>query len=186
MKRFQAAAPARLRVEEVDTALVLPQILRLRALAGRSVSLASDLTPWLEGQDMRATHWGIFRDAGLIATARLCCHASLDETADARLFHSLEDSLSGRVAVMSHCCVHPLAWDPRLEGALDEARIERARQLRLSNVLAVSESPRRIAALEAQGFDRLESPYPGRVGLVLQFVRKPQAQVVRLRVPSRR
>ena len=177
-----------LRVEEVDAPLVLPQILRLRALAGRCISLAPAVARWLDPRDphdLRAMHWGVFRGAELVAAARLCLQADVDELPDAALFHGFDVDLPEPVAVMSHCVVDARLRDMGLEGMLDAIRIERARQLRLGAVIAVARSPRRIVALEAQGFDALEPASDGRCGLVLHTVRKPRAQIIRMRVPSR-
>ena len=147
------------------------------------MSLAPDMTPWLDPLDARGMHWGVFCDAELVAAARLCVHTSLDERADAAPFRSRDFVLRGPVAVMSHCVVHPRLRALRLDHALDAARIERARQLQIGTVLAVTESATRIAALEAQGFVALGST-DGRCGLVLHLARKPDARVIRMRRPS--
>lgn len=176
-----AGSPSTLRIEEVDAGLVLPQILRLRATVGRRVSLAPDLTAWRDPLDTLAMHWGVFRATELVGAARLCVHAS----ADAAQLLSLGVEWRGPMAVMSHCVVHPCVRDLRLAGVLDAVRLERARQMRLGLVLAVAESPRRDAALQAQGFEPVPAAAGGPGGLTLQLAR-PCADVIRMPVRSRR
>ena len=184
--------PGHLRIEEVDAEAILPQILALRSAAlGRSISLTPDLSRWRDPHDGRASHWCVFHDAELVASARMSVHRSLDELTEGSLFRSLGERARFPLAVMSHYAVYSRYTALQLDQALDAARIERARQLQFSALLTVAENPTRAAALEALGFEATgvsgAAVWPRRTGLMLDLSRDLRDTVpARMRAPSRK
>jgi len=189
--RVRYATPGQLRLEEVDAHAILPQILGLRAAAlGRTISLAPDLARWSDAHDTCASHWGVFQGAVLVAAARLSSHRSPDDLAESSLFQGLGEHRQGPLAFMSHFAVYARFRGLKLDGALDAARIERARQLRYSRILTIAETPKRAASLAALGFRPVgHSPavtWPRRSALVLDLGPSGWETAATTRPPPRR
>lgn len=134
----------------------LDQVGRLRVAAWKTETGATpEMECWVDPVDrVPGTHlFAIFAGDRIVASARLTVHARLDEAPDAPVYAGvLTEPPLAPIAVLSRLVVHP---DHRRMGygtALDQYRIERARELGCRTIVGSSSAPRRIAQLEALGF----------------------------------
>lgn len=134
----------------------LEEIGRLRVLAWKTEAGATpEMDCWIDPVDREpgTRLYAILDGDRIVASARLTIHAELSQAPDAAVYAGVFDvSPAAPIAVLSRLVVHP---DFRRRGfgtALDQHRIDVARALGCRTVVGSSSAPRRIAQLEALGF----------------------------------
>ncbi|MBB5061009.1 GNAT superfamily N-acetyltransferase [Granulicella aggregans] len=105
--------------------------------------------------DEHASHWGVFDGSTIVAAARLCLHANLNDAPDGSMFAQADVALP--VASMNRLVVLKTHRGLGIGGRLDLVRIQRAKEWNARTVIiAPAYTPARRQSLERLGFDFLE------------------------------
>ena len=140
-------------VEELSTSAELHPVLRLRTTAWqtRTKSFNTD-KHWKEKLDNTALHFVIrCPDEHIIAAARLSQHQCFSELPNGDTY-AIASSGDQTFGVISRLVVSGSHASKGLASLLDQARIEKARSLKLPRVFAATSIRHRVSMLEKAGF----------------------------------
>lgn len=148
-----------LRPTLVDDADLLREIIfGLRVESWKSVGVLVDgafpADVCHDEHDEHALHWAIRDGDRLVGAARMCVHDRVESLPDAGFFLGMEAAAVPPIASLNRLVVHPDYQRRGLSHALDQIRIQQARDMACGSVWCVA-PPIRWEPLRRQGFETL-------------------------------
>jgi hypothetical protein len=148
----------------IPSAQVLNEISAVRRVAWEANGARPRFAPegdglWTDCHDEHAHHWVVKEGNHIIAAARLCVHATVDEFPDREYLSTCETNILWPAAGFNRLVVHPQYRRNGLPSLFDSVRLIFARGLAARCGVVCTGSESRIRNLQVAGFDVVcESP----------------------------
>jgi GNAT superfamily N-acetyltransferase len=151
-----------LKIEQPIIVAERDTLLRIQDLRRRAWSANGEIPDFIARQDIlndehdvHGMHWTILQGDRPIAAARLCVHENVALSPDPEAYEGYEGQILGPVASMTRLVVDPDFRRRNLSKAMDNIRLDKAKELQCRSVVSVGEIEFRMRWLERLGFVRL-------------------------------